>query len=1360
MSNDSLSAETHIQEIAKDYNDSKKENKRLRDALNGSLKRITQIWSDRTHALVEILQNADDAQATEVSYQFLPTGILFLHNGRAFKKNDIDAICSVDQSTKDSEKHTGFMGIGFKAVFGISHSPYVISAPWRFSFSNKSSSPDDWIWCLTPQWINEMPQEIGTVAVDRTIIWLPYLQELTDDERNEIGTRFFDRLDGISLMFLRNIQKIYLEKNQQKRCLSRDKNQITEEYDGKKMLKAYHIVKQSFSVPDHVKKDAVIKESRLKAKIREITLVFALDQEGNLTRTDEKPPLYSFLPTDSYPGFDFAINADFILDTSRREVRDLQWNNWLWQCVSKTLKDAIDGREGKDGFKHHVPHRYQFYKILPSKKHSKDVNESIKNNFFDDFFKYCCDSEIIITSDETWAKPNDTVIANSSIQELFDREKLASLCTRKYFLNQKVIVAKELLTDFGALDFNHAYLFKALADLDWIKSKNHDWFLTLYSYLKNSYDEQHTKKFNIGLGAGELSYVDTLMGLPIVKTSDGSLKKISEVLFPPKNMDEHDKYLMSIVPEIYLIDVTFSDLVALLKFLNIKEYNSTSLVKKIVDAFDNNKWKEWSEKDTVGLVNFISNYLKENEWRIPSDLTRLSTVILMTEDGRLERADKCYMPNNDLKALYPKACFVKSGVYENEFLKALEVENIPKLNAVDRLIPDDNGKFSQFNEYLSWLSSIGHYVSRENIQRVSEIDAWNQIAWTPQTSKIMFRYLLKNWAFYSQHLSSLKQYFHYVSRYTPIHSYLYWELTQTSWIPTSKGMMLPSTNIFVKTDKIKKIAGDSVPYLLLPDGITNDELENSEFVKFLGISKNLELQSLVNILAYVSDQPEKINLEQISRIYKAIGKEIDENDEIKLEIGHLLLDDKKTFKAPSMLFWNDDERIWKQLKDSVTGNTGDVCFVWAPDIEQRYLAKFFRKIGVKFLSEQIKRELISSDTKIVSQPEKIEVAIRKKAKFAYSLFAHVKNENAEKIHLQLTKIKIYECRNIAINLVLNANTYKTSADTFYDELENKLYFVGDIDFFEVAAELARTYQLDFNYLTILEDILEKNDDKLINRLRHLKIQILSPLKTNESDNLDEEEDQKSADEDLEKKDDQPASEGTSSTESDDSKQKTAAASDTPSSSDEQKDTKTLNEKDQESRENAPQPETEAQTRKEGHDDSESSSDSTSKRYTRNNTDDKTDAPAHPAGGEDKLKKENDSQDYDEDEWSGASTGERLSYQERMQIEEANTVRVIEYEKRHNRVAVDKRKENIGWDLESTDNKTGDVRFIELKGPSRVELTDNERGAAKTKGISYYLYVVDENRVYICQDPTKNIKKIEVLQTRWKVLDWKHKSDEL
>jgi len=61
------------------------------------------------------------------------------------------------------------MGIGFKAVFKLSTSPFIFSPPWQFRFSPDGFPVDDWGWILIPRWVDTTPTEIGKVQKGKTV---------------------------------------------------------------------------------------------------------------------------------------------------------------------------------------------------------------------------------------------------------------------------------------------------------------------------------------------------------------------------------------------------------------------------------------------------------------------------------------------------------------------------------------------------------------------------------------------------------------------------------------------------------------------------------------------------------------------------------------------------------------------------------------------------------------------------------------------------------------------------------------------------------------------------------------------------------------------------------------------------------------------------------------------------------------------------------------------------------------------------------------------------------------------------------------------------------------------------------------
>jgi hypothetical protein len=75
-------------------------------------------YPDRAHFVYELLQNAEDAGATEVSFTLTPDRLVCEHDGRVFTLEDVKSITGLHDSTKaQAQDKIGKFGVGFKSVF-------------------------------------------------------------------------------------------------------------------------------------------------------------------------------------------------------------------------------------------------------------------------------------------------------------------------------------------------------------------------------------------------------------------------------------------------------------------------------------------------------------------------------------------------------------------------------------------------------------------------------------------------------------------------------------------------------------------------------------------------------------------------------------------------------------------------------------------------------------------------------------------------------------------------------------------------------------------------------------------------------------------------------------------------------------------------------------------------------------------------------------------------------------------------------------------------------------------------------------------------------------------------------------------
>lgn len=116
-------------------------------SMRGIKNSVVEKYSDQAHFIYELLQNADDAEATRARFLLEPDRLIFAHNGtRQFsvtdpayedrdsgegRLGDINAITSIANSNK-TEASIGKFGVGFKAVFQYTSTPHIYTPEFRF----------------------------------------------------------------------------------------------------------------------------------------------------------------------------------------------------------------------------------------------------------------------------------------------------------------------------------------------------------------------------------------------------------------------------------------------------------------------------------------------------------------------------------------------------------------------------------------------------------------------------------------------------------------------------------------------------------------------------------------------------------------------------------------------------------------------------------------------------------------------------------------------------------------------------------------------------------------------------------------------------------------------------------------------------------------------------------------------------------------------------------------------------------------------------------------------------------------------------------------------------------------------------
>lgn len=276
-------------------------------------------------------------------------------NERGFSRRNVEAICRICQSTKSGRsKSTGFVGekgIGFKSVFKVASTVQIASGHYQFKFER-----DSYLGMVAPIW-SPFPEPLSPG-------WTSMLLKL-DDSCDEAAIVDELRLyDGRILLFLRRLRRLEIEaqdagsissllknKLRKKRAISDAKftNVLTRQEqqpassspaDPASIVTVIeNDAPKHYLVWRHMANKLPTEPRRPGISSSEVVLAFPLKSDCQ-TPSIAQQSVYAFLPIRDY-GFNFLLQADFLLSTNREEIHgDSAWNRALADAASHAFVGA------------------------------------------------------------------------------------------------------------------------------------------------------------------------------------------------------------------------------------------------------------------------------------------------------------------------------------------------------------------------------------------------------------------------------------------------------------------------------------------------------------------------------------------------------------------------------------------------------------------------------------------------------------------------------------------------------------------------------------------------------------------------------------------------------------------------------------------------------------------------------------------------------------------------------------------------------------------------------------------------------------------------------------------------------------
>ena len=556
--------------------------------------RKTQIsmYSDATHFVYEILQNADDYRAKEVFFKLSEKELWIEHDGEPFIEDNVKAITYFGWSTsREDLVKTGRFGVGFKSVFAFTATPIIISGCEHFQIYGlyhvkEHPYPDD------------LPRP-------RTRIILPFNHESEKPDyvenlmpKAEAYSKIEERLTSLNkntLLFTRNIREIRWETNDRSGHYLR-KDDIS---DSARMT--------TITDGEHLKKYLVFsREPIWEGKVHKaVDVAFSINEKGAVVSAEEDF-LYVLFATTQETHLKFILNGPYRTNPARETIsEDDPFNEYLLKETCDLVKEVLPQIRKRNLL------TTEFLAVLPNQDDDlRNFYEPIMDRMVEEFNN----EQLIPMKQGGHAPATDVFRGSAQLSDLIDDKDLAKILSKKcssplWIANpsQRNRRARNFLDMLEITEWTTQDLVDKLSEESetiktWLKDKSDEWHQELYALLGDFLSNR--------------SYIDNLSNLSIVRISDGTTYMKGEDCYFPSDDVEHNKKFPRVAKGVYSSgkDEQQEKAREFLEYIGVSKVEESDRVEAILEQRyvkgTINLRKQHHEEDLERFITFI----KDRPW--------------------------------------------------------------------------------------------------------------------------------------------------------------------------------------------------------------------------------------------------------------------------------------------------------------------------------------------------------------------------------------------------------------------------------------------------------------------------------------------------------------------------------------------------------------------------------------------------------------------------------------------------------------------------------------------------------------------------------------------------------------------------
>lgn len=305
------------------------------DDIRSMFESSKKMYSDDAAFLLELIQNADDSNATIVNIVLSSDNITFEHNGELFSISDIDQITkatSESNSKKNKPDKIGKFGIGFKSVFNVTDRPTISSGKFDFAITN----------FIIPEFISpaieseeiDMPYNLR----ENTLITLPFI----DTDKYSTTLKGLEKLTGEHILFLNHIREINITINSENKKIYKEIMPLESfipklNEDLKEGIELLLIEDRYYLVCN----DNLLPNERRRLLYKNTKIAFELREDYTFLET-KNSKFHVYFPTNTPSGLPFHIQGNYTVGMNRKELNNYDQNFLADENNMSILEITID----------------------------------------------------------------------------------------------------------------------------------------------------------------------------------------------------------------------------------------------------------------------------------------------------------------------------------------------------------------------------------------------------------------------------------------------------------------------------------------------------------------------------------------------------------------------------------------------------------------------------------------------------------------------------------------------------------------------------------------------------------------------------------------------------------------------------------------------------------------------------------------------------------------------------------------------------------------------------------------------------------------------------------------------------------